>query len=337
MLERPLKLLTVGVAIQSEALQWTRARLIVTSASAAGIALASRALWSTNNAGVNKLRQLTWWSAAISSTSSWLQYEIGNSAGYAGVAYFTVGHFFLVALAFSNTEAEVVFTRAVPMQRLRRITRLMILLVTVVCASTAGILPQLLAINTGGYLEEDLQMSDFHAVSTHSCAIYVRTANCSGCPPMVELPHSFQEGVIGGRLKVWGSGRLLEQNSRTTVVVGTDFEACELWLLVPANASISVDCTGECTLDANGVFAGSLDSSVAMDCQAHYALRMAVKLVDIQIESVKGVHKRNVRVMTIHTSLQRPSGKKGENKRGLLGFCSSAVQPALSHRKCWVR
>ena len=56
MLQRPLKLLTVGDAIQSEALQWTRARLIVTSASAVGFALASRALWSTNNAGLNNAR-----------------------------------------------------------------------------------------------------------------------------------------------------------------------------------------------------------------------------------------------------------------------------------------
>ena len=264
MLERPLKLLTVGVAIQSEALHWTRVRLIVTSASAVGIALASRALWSTNNAGLNKLRQLTWWSAAICSTSSWLHYEIGDPAGYVGVAYFTVCHFCLVIVAFSNTEAELLFSHTVPMQRLRRFTRLLILLVTVVFASTAGILPQLLAINTGGYLEEDLQISDFHTVTVDSCAIYVRTENCSGCSALPGgLPNSFQEGLIGGRLKVWGSGRLLEQNSRTTVIVGTDFEACELWLLLPTHSVFSVDCNGECTLDANGVFARILDSAAA--------------------------------------------------------------------------
>ena len=259
MLERPLKLLTVGVAIQSEALRWTRVRLIVTSASAVGIALASRALWSTNHAGLNKFRQLTWWSAAICSTSSWLHYEIEDPAGYVGVAYFTGAHFFLASTAFSDTEAEPLFTCAIPMQRLRRFTRLLILLVTVVFASTAGILPRLLAINTGGYLEEDLQISDFHTVTVDSCAIYVRTTKCSECSATpAGSPNLFQEGVAGGRLRVWGSGRLLEQTPKTTVIAGTDFEACELWLLVPTHAVFSVECNGACTVHANGLFDRSL-------------------------------------------------------------------------------
>lgn len=261
MLERPLKLLTVGVAIQSEALGWTRARLLVTSASAAVIALLCQVVWSSNHAGLNKLRRLAWWSAAIGSTSSWIHFEIGDADGYVGVACFLLGHLLYAAAAISNAESEFIFTQAVPMQGLRRFARLTMLLVTVLFASTAGILPQLLAVNTGAYVEKDLEVSDKYSVIADSCAIYVRTTNCSGCNgPPAGSPKAFQGGELGGRLKVWGSGKLFEQTSNRTVIVGTKFQACELWVLMPAGGVFSFHCNGVCTLHASGVFVGSLVS-----------------------------------------------------------------------------
>lgn len=262
MLERPLKLLTVGVAVQSEALKWTRVRLIVTSASAAGIAVACHSIWSCNNAGLNRLRQLTWWSATINSMSSWIHFEMGDAAGYIGIACFLIGHTVLAAVAFSDAGAEYLFTHTLPMQRLRRFTRLLILLLTVASAFVAGILPQLLAMNTGAYLEQDLYISDHYSdsytVITDSCAVFVRTT-CSGCnEPPAGSPHSFSEGVVGGRLRIWGSGSLLDQTSSKAVIVGTDLQACELWLLLPRNSVLTINCNGACTLHASGIFVGSL-------------------------------------------------------------------------------
>eukprot|EP00435_Cladocopium_sp_Y103_P035501 s573_g9.t1 len=264
MLEQPLMLLTAGVVAQGEALGWKRARFAVTSASAVGIALASHAVWSTNHAGLNKLRQQTWLSAAIFSTSSWLHFEIGNPASYVSIVYLTAGHVFLALLAFADARAEPLFTQTLPMQRLRRVTRLGILTVTVAVACATGVLPQLLAVHTGAFFEKDLQTSSVHTVTTDSCALFVRTVNCSGCDaPPAGSPNRFQEGVISGRLKIWGSGKLLEQNSNKTVIAGTDFETCELWLLVPTHAVFAVECNDACTLHADGVFDGSLVATVS--------------------------------------------------------------------------
>ena len=259
MLEQPLKLLTVGVAIQSEALQWTRARLIVTSASAAGIALASTALWSTNHAGLNGLRQLAWWSACINSTSSLLHFEANNDHGHVGLVCLLVGHALLASgtLLF-NSGRDRIFMCASSMRMLRRCTRLFILLAVMVAASTAGILPQLLSVNTGAYLERDLQISDSYTVAVDSCAIFVRTTNCSACSlPPEGSPRRFGDGVVGGRVKVWGTGSLDKESSNEAAIVGTELDSCELWLLLPSDSLLSIHCRIECTLHAEGVFVGT--------------------------------------------------------------------------------
>lgn len=263
MVERPLKLLTVGVAIQCEALKWTHVRLAVASASAAGIAVTCHSLWSCNNAGLNRLRQLAWWSATINSLSSWIHFEMSDAAGYIGIACFVVGHMILAVVAFSDVGADHLFTKAFPMRRLRRFTRLLILLVIAVSASIAGVLPQLLAVNTGAYLEDDLNVSlisDSYTVITDSCAIFVRTTNCSGCDETpAGSPSWFAEGKARGRIRIWSPGTFDQNLSEADIVIlGTDLQACELWLLVPHSGTFSITCKGECTLHANGVFAGNL-------------------------------------------------------------------------------
>ena len=259
MLEQPLKLLTVGVAIQSDALQWTRARLIVTSASAAGIALASTALWSTNHAGLNGLRQLAWWSACINSTSSLLHFEAKNDHGYVGLICFMVGHALLASGTFVfNSGRNSIFVCASSMRMLRHCTRLFILLAVMVAASMAGILPQLLSVNTGAYLERDLQISYNYTVTVDSCAIFVRTTNCSACSlPPEGSPRRFEEGVVGGRVKVWGTGSLDKESSNEAAIVGTELDSCELWLLLPSDSLLSIHCRIECTLHVEGVFVGT--------------------------------------------------------------------------------
>lgn len=259
MLEQPLKLLTVGVAIQSDALQWTRARLIVTSASAAGIALASTALWSTNHAGLNGLRQLAWWSACINSTSSLLHFEAKNDHGYVGLICFMVGHALLASGTFLfNSGRDRIFTCASSMRMLRHCTRLFILLAVMVAASMAGILPQLLSVNTGAYLERDLQISDNYTVAVDSCAIFARTTNCSACsPPPEGSPRRFEDGVVGGRVKIWGTGSLDKESSNEAAIVGTELDSCELWLLLPSDSLLSIHCRIECTLHVEGVFVGT--------------------------------------------------------------------------------
>ena len=259
MLEQPLKLLTVGVAIQSDALQWTRARLIVTSASAAGIALASTALWSTNHAGLNGLRQLVWWSACINSTSSLLHFEAKNDHAYVGLVCFLVGHALLASgtLLF-NSGRDRIFMCASSMRMLRHCTRLFILLAVMVAASTAGILPQLLSVNTGAYLERDLQISDNYTVAVDSCAIFVRTTNCSACSlPREGSPRRFEDGVVGGRVKLWGTGNLDKESSNEVAIVGTELDSCELWLILPSDSLLSIHCRIECTLHVEGVFVGT--------------------------------------------------------------------------------
>ena len=259
MLEQPLKLLTVGVAIQSEALQWTRARLIVTSASAAGIALASTAFWSTNHAGLNGLRQLAWWSACINSTSSLLHVEANNDNGYVALVCFLVGHALLATGTFLfNSGRDRIFMCPSSMRMLRRCTRLFILLAVMVAASTAGILPQLLSVNTGAYLERDLQISGNYTVAVDACAIFVRTTNCSACSlPPEGSPRRFEDGVVGGRVKVWGIGSLYKESSNEAAIGGTELDSCELWLLLPSDSLLSIHCRIECTLHAEGVFVGT--------------------------------------------------------------------------------
>lgn len=259
MLEQPLKLLTVGVAIQSEALEWTRARLIVTSASAAGIALASTALWSTNHAGLNSLRQLAWWSACINSTSSLLHFEANNDHGHVGFVCFLVGHALLASgTSLFNSGRDRIFMCASSMRMLRHCTRLFILVAVMVAASTAGILPQLLSVNTGAYLERDLQISGNYTVAVDSCAIFVRTPNCSACSlPPEGSPRRFEDDVVGGRVKLWGTGSLDKESSNEAAIVGTELDSCELWLLLPSDSLLSIHCRIECTLHAEGVFVGT--------------------------------------------------------------------------------
>ena len=259
MLEQPLKLLTVGVAIQSEALQWTRARLIITSASAAGIALASTALWSTNHAGLNGLRQLAWWSACINCTSSLLHFEANNDHGHVGLVFFLVFHALLASgTSLFNSGRDRIFMCASSMRMLRRCTRLFILLAVMVAASTAGILPQLLSVNTGAYLERDLQISGNYTVAVDSCAIFVRTTNCSACSlPPEGWPRRFEDGMVAGRVKVWGTGSLDKESSNEAAIVGTELDSCELWLLLPSDSLLSIHCRIECTLHAEGVFVGT--------------------------------------------------------------------------------
>ena len=149
------------------------------------------------------------------------------------------------------------------MRRLRRFTRLLILLVIAVSASIAGALPQLLAVNTGAYLEDDLNVSlisDSYTVITDSCAIFVRTTNCSGCDETpAGSPSWFAEGKARGRIRIWSPGTFDQNLSEADIVIlGTDLQACELWLLVPHSGTFSITCKGECTLHANGVFAGNL-------------------------------------------------------------------------------
>ena len=257
MLEQPLKLLTVGVAIQSEAVYWTRARLIITLASAAGIALASTAVWSTNHRGLNRLWQLAWSSACIGAASSWIHFEANGDYGHAGLVCFLVGHALLASgTLFFNSGEERILMLPSSMRMLRLWLRLFILLVLIVAASTAGFLPQLLSINTGAYLEKDLPVSDNYAVVVDSCAIFLRTTNCSACsPPPAGSPRRFANGVLGGRVKVWGSGRLDKWSSSEAAIVGTQLDSCELWLLLPSDTVLSIHCRVECTVHAEGVFA----------------------------------------------------------------------------------
>ena len=255
LLERPVKLLAVAMAIQSEAFGNTRLRLIALTVGALMLALLSQALSISSHMGLSHLRQVALFSAVINGAGSLLTYEISDEQDLTGTGLLLAGHAAL--FLWSTSRSERLLSCPASARTVRCIIRLLLLVLAVGSAAVLGFLPDLLAINTGAYTERKFDPGLDMSIRADSCALFVKSTDCNDCQQFTAEPAWFSGSAGQGQLKIWSEGAAAAMSAGNVSTSATVLEACELWLLMLPNSTVNVECHGECTLHAQGSFVGA--------------------------------------------------------------------------------
>ena len=258
LVEWPVKLLVVALAIQSAAFGNIRLRLVALTLGAFLLVVLSQVLCVTSHIGLSQLRRVALLSALINSAFSWLTYEISDERNLTSTGLFLAGH---IALGIYNSHrSERVLSRPSSSRTVRRINRLLLLVHAVGAATVLGFLPDLLTINTGAHTERGISMSGLNmSISTGSCAIFLKSVDCnygSHGRQFAGEPAWFSGTAAQGQVKLWTHGAADVRPGRVSTSA-TLMEACELWLLMLPNSTVDIECNGSCALHAQGSFVGS--------------------------------------------------------------------------------